>query len=77
MKVSVSPRIVTLELTEAQAEVLCALLGGVQVLSDDLKFTEDLFRALDKATPNRESSFSDLFGFHDDGFVLFFGPDPV
>lgn len=56
-------RITTLhvELAEDEAEVLCALLGGVEYTDDSKRFLQDLFFQLRDALPERQQAFSDLF----------------
>ena len=49
---------IQIALTEPEAEVLCALIGGIANLPRSL---EELYAQLDASLPNREVSFSDLF----------------
>jgi hypothetical protein len=54
---------VTAELTEEEAEVLAALIGGIPKPSDNAtgEVLRGIFHALDMAVPNRTKSYGDLF----------------
>jgi hypothetical protein len=52
------PAVVTVEMTESDAEIVCALIGGIRHPSAALI---ELFAYLDAALPDRDCSFSDLF----------------
>jgi hypothetical protein len=53
--------IVTIELTATQAEVLCALLGGLRRRQEDGQWLVDLFCRLTELLPDRVLTFSDYF----------------
>jgi len=57
------PRSITIELTEREATVLCALAGGIVWHFDTEagNVLRDFHAALNKELPNREESFSDFF----------------
>lgn len=54
---------VTLEMSEEEAEILCALLGGLDVSLDTQQGNTlyEAFRTLDGQLPNRNVSFSSFF----------------
>jgi hypothetical protein len=57
------PTTITIELSERDAEVLCALVGGIRAPHDRplFEWTRKAFDALDRVLPNRTAAFSDLF----------------
>ena len=59
------PATIRIELSEDQAQHLCALIGGVHYgtakHSDSRHVLSALWAALDKALPGRDVCFSDLF----------------
>lgn len=60
-----APITVTVEFTETEAEILCALVGGVVTSFFDASpaaaTANALFEILNAATPNRKVTFSDHF----------------
>lgn len=65
MDVSLKPRVtISLELTEEEAVVLCALAGGVGVYGKDHRIAstiKKLYYGLDGVLAGRTHSFSDFF----------------
>jgi hypothetical protein len=59
-------RRIHIELSEREATVLCALLGGI---SSPPVEVADLFEELDGSLPNRAESFMDLFHIAGDRLV--------
>lgn len=58
------PKVVVLEMTEKEAEVLCALVGGIRLsneYSDAARTVSGIFEWLNSELSERELSFSDLF----------------
>lgn len=59
-----APITITVEFTETEAEIICALVGGVRSYSFGSKATDAtlaLFDILNKTLPDRSTSFSDFF----------------
>lgn len=54
------PPVIKVEMTEDEAEALCALIGGVDRLTGNAALWA-LYEGLDDRLPNRTTSFSDLF----------------
>lgn len=55
------PKVVVLEMSEEEAEVLCALVGGVSAQSRETSIAYALFDELAECLPDRSCSFSDYF----------------
>lgn len=55
------PVTIRIEMTETEAEVVCALLGGVRGLTEELPSLRALFHELSARLPKRSIAFCDLF----------------
>lgn len=63
MKVVSPPKTITVELTEEEATIICALVGGLKYRFDTKagNVVHELFDALDNNLPDRTESFNDFF----------------
>lgn len=71
MRVVEQPKTITVELTEEEATILCALTGAVHsdFSSRPGVILQTLFNALSDNLPDREETFSDFFTVGGDGAI--------